>query len=90
MEQQQVKRTTPKQETTAEETEPVETKAAKKTPEELKKDMDDLLDDIEEVLEENAEAMIAGYIQKGGQAVWVKLRNLGTVLNVDWRLRPLV
>ena len=30
-------------------------------------DLDDLLDDIDDVLEENAEEFVKGYVQKGGQ-----------------------
>ncbi|HXZ26011.1 MAG TPA: ubiquitin-like protein Pup [Nitrospiria bacterium] len=33
----------------------------------LKKDMDDLLDDIDDVLEENAEEFVKNYVQKGGE-----------------------
>lgn len=33
----------------------------------LKAEMDDLLDEIEDVLEENAEEFVKGYIQKGGE-----------------------
>ncbi|MDO5700359.1 MAG: ubiquitin-like protein Pup [Bowdeniella nasicola] len=29
--------------------------------------VDDLLDEIDEVLEENAESFVAGFVQKGGQ-----------------------
>ena len=35
--------------------------------EELKADIDDLLDEIDEVLETNAEDFVKSYIQKGGQ-----------------------
>ena len=35
--------------------------------EKLKADMDDLLDEIDEVLETNAEDFVKSYIQKGGQ-----------------------
>ena len=35
--------------------------------EKLKSDMDDLLDEIDEVLETNAEEFVKSYIQKGGQ-----------------------
>lgn len=35
--------------------------------EKLKSDMDDLLDEIDEVLETNAEDFVKSYIQKGGQ-----------------------
>lgn len=33
----------------------------------LKADLDDLLDEIDEVLEENAEEFVRNYIQKGGE-----------------------
>ncbi|MGZ4109392.1 MAG: ubiquitin-like protein Pup [Actinomycetota bacterium] len=33
----------------------------------LKHDLDDLLDETDEVLEENAEEFVASYVQKGGQ-----------------------
>ena len=33
----------------------------------LKAEMDDLLDDIDEVLESNAEEFVKSYVQKGGQ-----------------------
>ena len=33
----------------------------------LKQDLDDLLDEIDEVLEENAEEFVKAYVQKGGQ-----------------------
>lgn len=33
----------------------------------LKADIDDLLDEIDEVLETNAEDFVRGYVQKGGQ-----------------------
>jgi len=35
--------------------------------EDLKKDLDAVLDDIDEVLEENAEEFVRSYVQKGGQ-----------------------
>jgi ubiquitin-like protein Pup len=35
--------------------------------EKLKSEMDDLLDEIDEVLETNAEDFVKSYIQKGGQ-----------------------
>ena len=35
--------------------------------EKLKADMDELLDEIDEVLETNAEDFVKSYIQKGGQ-----------------------
>ncbi len=33
----------------------------------LKAELDDLLDEIDEVLESNAEEFVKGYVQKGGQ-----------------------
>lgn len=33
----------------------------------IKKDMDQLIDEIDEVLEENAEEFIKNYVQKGGE-----------------------
>ena len=35
--------------------------------EKLTEDVDDLLDEIDSVLEENAEEFVRGYMQKGGQ-----------------------
>ncbi len=35
--------------------------------EKIKAELDDLLDEIDEVLEDNAEEFVRGYIQKGGQ-----------------------
>jgi len=35
--------------------------------EKLSEDVDDLLDEIDSVLEENAEEFVRGYVQKGGQ-----------------------
>jgi len=34
---------------------------------ELKEEMDDLLDEIDSVLEENAEEFVKSYVQKGGE-----------------------
>ncbi|MGH3712363.1 MAG: ubiquitin-like protein Pup [Micromonosporaceae bacterium] len=35
--------------------------------EKISEDVDDLLDEIDSVLEENAEEFVRGYVQKGGQ-----------------------
>ncbi len=35
--------------------------------EKLSEDVDDILDEIDSVLEENAEEFIRGYVQKGGE-----------------------
>jgi prokaryotic ubiquitin-like protein Pup len=50
----------------AKETSPEVTVDASKG-EQLKADLDDLLDEIDEVLEENAEEFVRNYVQKGGQ-----------------------
>ena len=44
----------------------VETKVSAKG-EKLKADLDELLDEIDEVLETNAEDFVKSYVQKGGQ-----------------------
>jgi len=45
----------------------VDAPAASETGEKLKAELDDLLDEIDEVLETNAEDFVKSYIQKGGQ-----------------------
>lgn len=40
---------------------------ASETGEKLKAELDDLLDEIDEVLESNAEDFVKSYIQKGGE-----------------------
>ena len=47
-------------------TDSVEAKVSSKG-EKLKSDLDDLLDEIDEVLETNAEDFVKSYVQKGGQ-----------------------
>ena len=42
-------------------------KQSKEDTEALKADLDALLDEVEGVLEENAEEFVAGYVQKGGE-----------------------
>ena len=54
------------------ETEEVEPEAQsgsdlKERHEKLSEDVDSLLDEIDDVLEENAEEFVKGYVQKGGQ-----------------------
>jgi ubiquitin-like protein Pup len=47
----------------------VEAPRAERAPatEDLKHDLDDLLDEIDSMLEENAEEFVQGYVQKGGE-----------------------
>ncbi len=61
---------THKQRTTPERTEEVVEEAAPVTSEsgeKLKAELDDLLDEIDGVLESNAEDFVKSYVQKGGQ-----------------------
>jgi prokaryotic ubiquitin-like protein Pup len=41
--------------------------ASSERGEKLKEDIDDLLDEIDSVLEDNAEEFVRSYVQKGGQ-----------------------
>jgi ubiquitin-like protein Pup len=50
-------------ETEVEETPP----ASSERGEKIKAELDDLLDEIDEVLEDNAEEFVRNYVQKGGQ-----------------------
>ncbi len=47
--------------------EAAETVSSSGSGQELKAELDDLLDEIDEVLETNAEEFVKSYIQKGGQ-----------------------
>lgn len=61
---------THKQRSTGDRTEEVVEEAAPTTSEsgeKLKAELDDLLDEIDEVLETNAEDFVKSYVQKGGQ-----------------------
>ena len=44
-----------------------EVPAGSERGEKLKEDIDDLLDEIDSVLEDNAEEFVRSYVQKGGQ-----------------------
>jgi len=63
-EREQIKKSAPAR---SDETEVEEVPASNKKGEELKAELDDLLDEIDEVLEDNAEEFVRNYVQKGGQ-----------------------
>jgi prokaryotic ubiquitin-like protein Pup len=50
-----------------EEAEPGTTDEVRERQEKLSDDVDAILDEIDEVLEENAEEFVRSYVQKGGQ-----------------------
>jgi ubiquitin-like protein Pup len=66
-EQEQKKKSTGSDRTAEAETEVVETPATSERGEKIKAELDDLLDEIDEVLEDNAEEFVRNYVQKGGQ-----------------------
>jgi ubiquitin-like protein Pup len=59
----QKRRPAPAREAEVEEAAPAQSKQGEK----IKAELDDLLDEIDEVLEENAEDFVRSYVQKGGQ-----------------------
>jgi prokaryotic ubiquitin-like protein Pup len=62
-EREQKKKPAPaKQDEVVEETPPVSEKGEK-----IKAELDELLDEIDEVLEDNAEEFVRSYVQKGGE-----------------------
>ncbi len=63
--QEQIRKQTPQRDTDEVVTE--EAPAANKQGEKLKAELDDLLDEIDEVLEVNAEEFVKSYVQKGGE-----------------------
>ncbi|MFF3666547.1 MULTISPECIES: ubiquitin-like protein Pup [Microtetraspora] len=58
---------TGRQESEVEETEAQPTPDVQERHEKLSDDVDSILDEIDEVLEENAEEFVRSYVQKGGQ-----------------------
>lgn len=50
-----------------EESDEVDVSSENATGERLRAELDDLLDEIDEVLETNAEEFVRGYVQKGGE-----------------------
>jgi len=63
-EREQIKKSAPAR---SDEPEVGEVPTSSKKGEELKAELDDLLDEIDEVLEENAEEFVRSYVQKGGE-----------------------
>ena len=61
--EQKKKQSTTREDEVVEEAAPATTDAGEK----LKAELDDLLDEIDEVLEVNAEEFVRSYVQKGGQ-----------------------
>lgn len=64
-EREQKKKAAPSRQETEEEVE--EAPATSEKGEALKAELDDLLDEIDEVLETNAEEFVKSYVQKGGE-----------------------
>ncbi len=64
-EREQIRKPAPARQDEVEETE--DAPARSESGEKLKAELDDLLDEIDEVLETNAEDFVKSYIQKGGQ-----------------------
>ncbi len=64
VEREQKRKPAPQREATEEVTDAPTTS---ETGEKLKADIDDLLDEIDEVLETNAEDFVRSYVQKGGE-----------------------
>jgi prokaryotic ubiquitin-like protein Pup len=62
-EREQKKRTAPQRETE----EVADAPQANERGEEIKADIDELLDEIDDVLETNAEDFVRSYVQKGGE-----------------------
>lgn len=66
MAEREQKRKTPSERPTEDEV-AEETPATSERGEKIKAELDDLLDEIDEVLEDNAEEFVRNYVQKGGQ-----------------------
>jgi len=63
-EREQKRKPAPEQRTTEE---PMATPGVSEQGEKIKHELDDLLDEIDDVLETNAEDFVKSYIQKGGE-----------------------
>jgi prokaryotic ubiquitin-like protein Pup len=62
-EREQIRKPSPERE----ETDVADAPAKSETGEKIKAEIDDLLDEIDDVLETNAEEFVKSYIQKGGE-----------------------
>jgi prokaryotic ubiquitin-like protein Pup len=66
-EQEQIRKSPAREATTTDVEAEVETPPTSERGEKIKAELDDLLDEIDEVLEDNAEEFVRNYVQKGGQ-----------------------
>ena len=69
-EQEQIRKSPARDSSKTEATEEIATEQAPATSErgeKIKAELDDLLDEIDEVLEDNAEEFVRNYVQKGGE-----------------------
>ena len=66
-EQEQIRKSDATRESEVEAEQALGSEAAAERAEKLKGDLDDLLDEIDEVLEDNAEEFVRNYVQKGGE-----------------------
>lgn len=66
-EREQKKRSAPQRDETVADQQPPGAGAGAETADKLKGELDDLLDEIDEVLEVNAEEFVKSYVQKGGE-----------------------
>jgi ubiquitin-like protein Pup len=66
-EREQIRKTPERRQEPSEVEEPSTSGAAAERADKLKSDLDDILDEIDEVLEDNAEEFVRNYVQKGGQ-----------------------
>lgn len=67
MAEREMKKKSPSQRTETEEVSEETAPANTEKSDKLKAELDDLLDEIDEVLEDNAEEFVRNYVQKGGE-----------------------
>lgn len=66
-EREQKKKSAPQRDAETVEEVPAESESGSASGEKIKAELDDLLDEIDDVLEQNAEDFVKSYIQKGGE-----------------------